>query len=503
MFDSFALTDSPPSPANPAALLEGLNPEQGMAVECTEGPLLVLAGAGTGKTRVLTHRVAYILQSGLARPEEILAVTFTNKAAKEMAERMDEILGYPPHGMWLGTFHRLGVRFLRNHMELAGLKSGFVILDSDDQQRLMGQIVNDMNLDTKVFAPRLVAHVISRFKDEAKAPEDLNGDEDANLSGYAGKIYKEYQARLSALNAVDFGDLLLMPLKVLLKYPEVRTKYQNQLKYILVDEYQDTNGVQYQWLKCLAAAHKNICVVGDDDQSIYGWRGAKVGNILSFERDFDGAKVVRLEQNYRSTAHILAAANAVIANNKTRHEKALWTQAANGERVEVHALMDDREEARTVAERCAREARGARSFNDLAVLVRTAAQTRPLEEQFIKAGLPYVVVGGLKFYDRKEIKDLLAYLRVISNDVDTLALQRIINVPKRGVGDATLKLIDDRSRAEGTSWLMALRELLGEGGISGKAGRELAGLVASFDTWRMVLQMEAPETLAERVLEES
>jgi DNA helicase II / ATP-dependent DNA helicase PcrA len=485
-------------------LVNGLNPPQAEAVQHTEGPILVLAGAGTGKTRVLTNRIAYMLMTQVAQPHEILAVTFTNKAAKEMTERMEKLLGYPPHGMWLGTFHRLGVRFLRMHAEMAGLKPGFVILDADDQQRLITQITKDVGLDSQQFPPRLVTHIISRFKDDAYTVETLPSSEAQELMGKAGEIYAIYQQRLRELNAVDFGDLLLHPLTILLKNENLRQQYQSNLRYILVDEYQDTNTVQYLWLKVLAAQHQNICVVGDDDQSIYGWRGAQVGNILKFEQDFKGAHVVRLEQNYRSTAHILASANAVIANNRQRHEKALWTDAGHGNLVEVHPVMDDREESRFIADRCMREVRSTvRSYNDLAVLVRTAAQTRSLEEQFIKVGLPYVVVGGQKFYDRKEIKDMMAYLRVVANPTDDLALQRIINVPKRGVGDVSLQAIDAEAKRLGIGWLEATEELLNTGYFGGKAGHSLTALVQLFRNWKGLEQISSLADLLKRIMEDS
>lgn len=492
------------APVDPAqALLKGLNPPQAKAVQHTEGPILVLAGAGTGKTNVLTRRIAYLLLTKSAWPSEILAVTFTNKAAKEMAERTERLVGESVAGMWLGTFHRLGVRLLRAHAERVGLKPQFVILDPDDQQRLVTQVLKDAGLDIQVMTPRMVTNMFNRYKDHGWTPSEVPSDEYASLGNVGKQIYTEYDNRLKALNAVDFGDLLLLPLHLLTRHPDIAEKYQTQLKYILVDEYQDTNTVQYQWLRALAAGHKNICVVGDDDQSIYSWRGAQVANILRFEHDFEGAEVVRLEQNYRSTGHILAAANAVIANNNHRHGKNLWTESGDGSVIEVHPQLDDREEARFVADGCWQHTRAGGKYEDIAILVRTASQTRALEEGLIRAGLPYTFVGGLKFYERKEIRDLLAYLRLINNPTDNLAFQRIINVPRRGVGDTTLATIDAEARGTGESYEGAVRNLIRNGQVSGKGGSAMGQFLDNLSTWRTIMQMDTPDRLAERVLEES
>lgn len=502
----FDFLDAPPPP-QPAAqadtLLHGLNPPQAAAVTTTEGPLLVLAGAGTGKTNVLTRRIAYLLLTHAAQPNEILAVTFTNKAAKEMAERTEKLVGTSTAGMWLGTFHRLGVRFLRQHAEAAGLQRDFTILDADDQQRLLGQLLKDENLDTQQFPPRLVANLISKYKDNGWLPNQLPRDESQALGNRAAQLYASYQQRLNSLNAVDFGDLLLLPLHVLRTQPAILAYYQTRLKYILVDEYQDTNGVQYEWLKMLAAQHKNLCVVGDDDQSIYGWRGAQVGNILNFETDFPGATVIRLEQNYRSTGHILAAANAVIANNQQRHGKNLWTDAGNGNLVEVHPLLDDREEARFVADESQRHIRSNGNLNDIAVLVRTSSQTRAFEEQFIRAGLPYTLIGGLKFYERKEVKDALAYLRIIASARDDLAFQRIVNVPRRGIGETTMGQIEDLARRDAIPLTAAAASLIRDNEISGRAAQQLNLLLEQIEQWRYTSQQQTPDRLAERMLEES
>ena len=484
-------------------LLEGLNPPQAMAVQHTQGPLLVLAGAGTGKTNVLTRRIAYIMLTGSAEPRQILAVTFTNKAAREMADRTERLVGHSVAGMWLGTFHRLGVRFLRQHAELVRLRPDFVILDTDDQQRLVGQVLADVGLDKEQFPPRQVSYMLGKWKDHGYTPDSMPAEESAQLHNRAKQFYAAYQQRLTELNAADFGDLLLHPLHILQKHEAVRVQYQQQFKYILVDEYQDTNGVQYQWLKLLAQGHKNLCVVGDDDQSIYGWRGAQVGNILRFEQDFAGAEVVRLEQNYRSTGHILAAANGVIAQNRQRHGKNLWTEVANGGQVELHPHTDDREEARFVADAIGQHVRARGRFADTAILVRTAVQTRALEEALIRMGVPYVVVGGLKFYERKEVRDALAYLRLIANPADDLAFARIVNVPRRGVGETSLAVLEQGAKALALPQAVAIPQVIAQGDLSSRVAGALAQLHHQLGQWRMIAVGSTPDALAERVLEES
>jgi DNA helicase-2/ATP-dependent DNA helicase PcrA len=486
-----------------AGLLEGLNPQQAQAVQHTEGPLLILAGAGTGKTAVLTRRIAYVLLTQAAQPHEILAVTFTNKAAKEMAERTARLIGHEPVGMFLGTFHRLGVRFLRQHAEAAGLQPGFAILDSDDQQRVVTQLAKEFDLDSAQFPPRQLTAMLNRWKDHGWGVHDVPSDNIGPLGARATRFYEAYQSQLKALNAVDFGDLLLHPLRVLQREESIRTLYQTQIKYLLVDEYQDTNVVQYQWLKVLAAQHQNLCVVGDDDQSIYSWRGAQVANILRFEHDFVGATVIRLEQNYRSTGHILAAANGIIGHNRQRHGKQLWTDAGDGLPVELHPMLDDREEARFVAEVASQHVRNGGAFKDIATLVRTAAQTRGLEEALIRQGIPYVVVGGLKFYERKEIRDALAYLRLVMREADDLAFQRIINVPRRNVGEVAMGTITNRARRDGISLCAALHRLVKEGEWGGKTGQALERFSQQLGNWQLLAQTTTPDTLCERVLEDS
>lgn len=486
-----------------AGLLEGLNPQQAQAVQHTEGPLLILAGAGTGKTAVLTRRIAYLLLTQAAQPHEILSVTFTNKAAKEMAERTAKLVGSEPVGMFLGTFHRLGVRFLRQHAEAAGLKPGFAILDTDDQQRVVTQLAKDFDLDSTQFPPRQLTAMLNRWKDHGWGVGEVPSDNIGALGSNAMRFYEAYQNQLKALNAVDFGDLLLHPLRVLQRDEVIRTHYQTHIKYLLVDEYQDTNVVQYQWLKVLAAKHQNLCVVGDDDQSIYSWRGAQVANILRFEHDFVGAEVIRLEQNYRSTGHILAAANGIIGHNSQRHGKQLWTDAGDGQQVELHPMLDDREEARFVAETASQYVRNGGKYSEIAALVRTTAQTRGLEEALIRQGIPYVVVGGLKFYERKEIRDALAYLRLILNEGDDLAFQRIINVPRRGVGETTMGTITQYARQNGVSLCAALRALCSQGEWGGKMGQAFERFLLNISNWQIMAQTTTPDVLCERVLEDS
>jgi DNA helicase-2/ATP-dependent DNA helicase PcrA len=443
-------------------LLQKLNPPQHKAVVTTEGPVLVLAGAGTGKTRVLTTRLAYILQSNLALPGNILSVTFTNKAAREMVERVEQLIGQSAAGLWLGTFHSLCGRILRRHAELVKLTPSFTVLDTDDQQRLLDQILKDKNIDTNRYPARQVVNLISKWKDEAKRPEDLTNTEAQTLGGYGKSVYETYQQRLKAVNATDFGDLLLECVHLFKTQPAILEQYQRQFKYVLVDEYQDTNVVQYLWLRLLTQLHKNICVVGDDDQSIYAWRGAQVGNILRFEKDYPGTTVVRLEQNYRSTGTILKAASTLISKNSERHSKTLWTEDGAGEKIEVQPCYDDREEARMIADDIEREAGRNKPYDHHAVLVRTAAQTRSIEERFVKMRIPYQMIGGLRFYDRKEIRDAIAYLRLIINPVDDLAFERIVNVPKRGVGNKSLQDLRDLSRQNSCSLFEAARMMTGE-----------------------------------------
>ncbi len=431
--------------------LDSLNQAQREAVEATEGPVLVLAGAGTGKTRVLTTRFAHILLSHKAFPNQILTVTFTNKAAREMRERVGRILGQPAEGLWLGTFHALCARMLRRFADRVGLQSNFSILDSDDQLRLLKQVMEAARIDAKRWPPNALMAQIQRWKDKGFMPAEIPAAETSDFAnGRAEALYAAYQDRLKALNAVDFGDLLLLCVHLLKTDAEVLATYHKMFRYILVDEYQDTNLVQYYWLRLLAQGHKNICCVGDDDQSIYSWRGAEIENILKFERDFPGAKIVRLEANYRSTKPILTAASHLIAHNEGRLGKTLHAgrNDADGDNVEVVALWDSEEEARMVGGRVETYRRSGESLAQMAILVRAGFQTRAFEERMITLGIPYRIIGGLRFYERAEIRDAIAYLRVLAQPSDDLAFERIVNTPKRGVGDGALRTLHERARTE-------------------------------------------------------
>src|SRR5262250_3236266 len=433
--------------------LDGLNEAQREAVD---GPVLVLAGAGTGKTRVLTTRLAHILMTGRAVPGQVLAVTFTNKAAREMRDRIAGLIGRPVEGWWLGTFHSLAARLLRRHAELAGLKTNFTILDTDDQIRLLKQLIGAADIDEKKWPARALLGVIERWKDRGLTPDKVTSAEQGDFAhGRALELYRQYQQRLRTLNACDFGDLLLHNLTIFAGHADVLQKYQQQFKYILVDEYQDTNVAQYLWLRLLAQQHRNLCCVGDDDQSIYGWRGAEVGNILRFESDFPGARIIRLERNYRSTHHILGAASGLIAHNRGRLGKTLWTEQNEGEKLTVRGLWDSDEEARQVGEEIEALQRRGMALGQIAILVRAGFQTREFEERFITLGLPYRVLGGPRFYERQEIRDALAYLRLVHQPADDLAFERIVNRPRRGIGDTTLRQIHAAARSAGLNLIEA------------------------------------------------
>ncbi|MFG1429529.1 UvrD-helicase domain-containing protein [Xanthobacter sp. V2C-8] len=493
------------APAAGPSYLDGLNPEQRAAVETLEGPLLVLAGAGTGKTRVLTTRIAHILATGRAFPSQILAVTFTNKAAREMKERIATIVGDQVEGMpWLGTFHAIGVRLLRRHHELVGLKSGFTILDTDDQIRLLKQLLAAENIDEKRWPARLLAATIDGWKNRGLSPKDVPAGEGAVFAnGKGGALYVAYQARLKALNAVDFGDLLLEGIRLFRENPDVLAEYHRRFKYLLVDEYQDTNVAQYLWLRLLAQGSKNVCCVGDDDQSIYGWRGAEVDNILRFESDFPGATVIRLERNYRSTGHILAAASHLIAHNEGRLGKTLFSEGEDGEHVTVTGAWDSGEEARAVGEEIEALQRAGHPLSQIAILVRASFQMREFEDRFVTLGLNYRVIGGPRFYERAEIRDALAYLRCVNSGADDLAFERIVNVPKRGIGDATLKQIHDVARAAGVPLQEAARALTESEELKPKVRGTLRGLMEMFARWREQARVLSHTELAEIVLDES
>ena len=486
--------------------LARLNPEQRAAVEAVDGPVLVLAGAGTGKTRVLTTRFAHILLQGKASPGQVLAVTFTNKAAREMRERVSAILGRPAEGLWLGTFHSLCARMLRRHAQLVGLTPGFTILDTDDQLRLLKQVMDAAHVDTKRWTPANAMGLIQRWKDRAITPERLTPAEEGDFAGgRARELYAAYQERLKRLNTVDFGDLMLHMTEILRGHPDVLAQYHRQFRYILVDEYQDTNLIQYLWLRLLAQSHKNICCVGDDDQSIYSWRGAEVENILRFEKEFPGARLIRLESNYRSTAPILAAASGLIAHNEGRLGKTLrpGRNDAAGDKVQAVGLWDSDEEARMVGERIETLRREGHPLSEMAILVRTGAQTRAFEERMITLGIPYRVVGGLRFYERAEIRDAIAYMRVLHQPADDLAFERIVNVPRRGVGEVALRAIHVAARADGVPLAAAAERLVETGGLKGKPREALRELFQGMARWREMLPREGHVVTAAVVLDES
>ncbi|UPK28893.1 ATP-dependent helicase [Bradyrhizobium sp. 195] len=542
--------------------LSGLNPEQREAVETLDGPVLVLAGAGTGKTRVLTTRIAHILSQGRARPAEILSVTFTNKAAREMKHRLGQMLGHAVEGMpWLGTFHSIGGRILRVHAELAQLKSNFTVLDVDDQVRLLKQLLQADNIDDKRWPARMLAGLIDGWKNRGLTPSQVPSGEAATFAnGKGGKLYASYQERLKILNAADFGDLLLENIRIFREHPDILRQYQQRFKFILVDEYQDTNVAQYLWLRLLSqapasasakpttptvipgrvedanpesrdesddrdsgfdATHrpgmtehavsapvgalptKNICCVGDDDQSIYGWRGAEVDNILRFDHDFPGAKVIRLERNYRSTGHILAAASHLIAHNEGRLGKTLRTEDQDGEKVTVTGSWDSEEEARGIGEEIEQIQRKGEKLNEVAILVRASYQMREFEDRFVTLGLPFRVIGGPRFYERAEIRDALAYLRVINSPADDLAFERIVNVPKRGLGDATVQMLHDHARKRRIPLFEAARAVVETDELKPKARGSLRDVVAQFDRWRAQREVTAHTDLAQIVLDES
>jgi DNA helicase-2/ATP-dependent DNA helicase PcrA len=488
----------------PADYLTGLNPEQKAAVLATDGPVLVLAGAGTGKTRVLTTRLAHILSTGLARPWELLAVTFTNKAAREMRERIGHLIGGQAEGLrWVGTFHSVAAQILRRHAELLGLKSSFTILDNDDQERLLKQLLEAENIDAKRWTPRALAGLIDHWKNRGWTPANLPASENDFANNRGQSLYAAYQDRLRILNACDFGDLLLHNLTLFTKHPDVLADYHNRFRYILVDEYQDTNVAQYLWLRLLASERRNVCCVGDDDQSIYGWRGAEVDNILRFERDFPGAQVVRLERNYRSTSHILGAASGLINANKGRLGKTLWTDAEGGEKVRVRGVWDGEAEARLIADEIEDQRRKGRVYKDAAVLVRASFQMRAFEERFVLLQIPYTVVGGPRFFERAEIRDAHAYLRLIQSEDDDLAFERIVNTPKRGIGESSVQKILSLARRAGVSAMRASRDLLGADELPARTRTALSNFIRDLDRWR-ALSVTAPHyELTETILEES
>ncbi len=491
--------------------LSGLNAEQAEAVEALDGPVLVLAGAGTGKTRVLTTRIAHILTTGRAFPSQILSVTFTNKAAREMKERVGVLVGHAVEGMpWLGTFHSIGVKLLRRHAELVGLRSDFTILDTDDVIRLIKQIIQAEGLDDKRWPAKLFAGMIDGWKNKGLDPSQIpEGDARAFANGKGRELYAAYQNRLRTLNACDFGDLLLHPIRMFRSNPDVLKEYHDKFRYILVDEYQDTNTAQYMWLRLLAQRPKgvpqNVCCVGDDDQSIYGWRGAEVDNILRFEKDFPGAKVIKLERNYRSTEHILGAAGHLIAHNEGRLGKTLFTDRSDpdDEKVQVHAAWDSEEEARAVGEEIEQLQRKSHKLNDMAILVRASFQMREFEDRFVTLGLNYRVIGGPRFYERLEIRDAMAYFRLVCQPADDLAFERIVNTPKRGLGDTTIRTLHDYARVRDIPMLAAASDIIETDELKPKARKGLFDVVADFRRWQSLLETTVHTELAEQILDES
>jgi DNA helicase-2/ATP-dependent DNA helicase PcrA len=487
-------------------LLDGLNDEQNAAVTADDGPLLLLAGAGTGKTRALTTRIAYKIATQQAWPSQILAVTFTNKAAREMKERIGHMLGETVEGMpWLGTFHSLSAKILRIHAELVDLRPDFTILDTDDQIRLLKQLIQAENIDEKRWPARQMAILIDRWKNRGWMPENVpEGEAGFFANGLGGKLYADYQKRLKILNATDFGDLLLECLRLFRENEAVLSEYQQRFKHILVDEYQDTNAVQYLWLRLLAQGHNNICCVGDDDQSIYGWRGAEVDNILRFEKDFEGAQVIRLERNYRSTPHILGAASGLIAANESRLGKTLWTDSnEDGEPVKVRGVWDGEEEARMTADDIEAYQRSGQALNEMAVLVRASFQMREFEDRFISLGIPYRVIGGPRFYERAEIRDANAYLRLIAQIDDDLAFERICNKPRRGLGNVAMQTLQNAARGQGKSLFRMAEEIIDTEELKPAARRALTGFVRAVTHWRSLVDTMTHTELAELVLDES
>ncbi len=513
MSDPFDLADlpedepahepAPRAPVPPAPWMAGLNEAQRAAAEALDGPVLVLAGAGTGKTRVLTTRLANLIHTRRCQPWQILAVTFTNKAAREMKERVAALIGPGAESLWIGTFHSIATRVLRRHAELVGLKSSFTILDTDDQIRLMKQILEAEGVDEKRWPPRQLAATIDRWKDKGLTPDKVASGDSGFADGRAPKLYQAYQDRLRTLNACDFGDLLLHNLTLFTKHPDVLQEFQGKFRYILVDEYQDTNTSQYLWLRLLSREHKNICCVGDEDQSIYGWRGAEIGNILKFEADFPGAQVIRLEKNYRSTPHILGAASGLIANNQDRLGKTLWTERNDGDKVAVRGVWDGDEEARFVGDEIETLQRQSESLNTMAILVRAGFQTRAFEERFITLGLRYRVIGGPRFYERQEIRDALAYFRIVVQPDDDLAFERIVNTPKRGLGEATIQQLHRAARGAGLSLTAATRAMVETDELKPKPRTALGQLIRDFDRWRGMLDGLGHLDVAETILEES
>ncbi len=462
----------------------------------------MLAGAGTGKTRVLTTKLSKIIRENYANPYEILTVTFTNKAANEMKNRVESILNINTAGWWIGTFHSMGARILRKNPEIVGLKKQFTIIDTDDQLKLLKQVLSFHNIDDKRWPAKNLSYVIQRWKDKGLNPENIDqqGSDFANNKGAV--LYETYQKRLKTLNAVDYGDLLLHNLNMFLIQPDIKNYYKNKFKFVLVDEYQDTNMCQYYWLQNIVNKNQNICVVGDDDQSIYSWRGAEVKNIFKFEKEYDKVKVIKLEKNYRSKANILNAANFLISNNKNRMGKDLWTDDEAGEKIEIINVNNNEEEATYISDKIEELISSGVLLKSFAILVRASYQTRAFEDRFIKIGMPYKIIGGTKFYERLEIRDALAFLRIVASDYDDLAFERIINVPKKGIGEKTIRSIEVFRREKNLSLIQAARELVKINYFSNKINNNLSNFTKLIEKWRNQKTLNASE-LAETILDES
>jgi DNA helicase-2/ATP-dependent DNA helicase PcrA len=500
--------DTQISEDTPSEYLDGLNPEQLEAVTCTEGPLLVLAGAGTGKTKVLTTRIANIINSRRAFPSQILAVTFTNKAAKEMRERLHTLVGHEAESVWLGTFHSIAAKILRMHPEAVGLTRDFTIIGMDDQLRIIKQMLHDFNIDEKKVPPKLISYLIGRYKDKAWLPGKVPESEleQSSVRADLNRFYHEYQNRLRQLNACDFGDLTLYNIKIFNEHEDIFERFQHKFNYVLVDEYQDTNVAQYIWLKLMSQHRQNICCVGDDDQSIYGWRGAEVTNILRFDIDYPNAKIIRLERNYRSTNYILKTAAKLISHNSDRHGKELWTDRQDGERIKLNGFYDEREEAKYIGDEIESltQLHGFKHF-DIAILMRAGYQSRGIEEMMNFMRIPYRIVGGMKFYERAEIKDAIAYIRLLMNESDALAFERIINVPRRGIGSTTTTAIRAayQQGEMGNSCFQVAQNLIDSGVIKGKTAKSIQILREQFGKWRNMLEEMQHWDVVENMLQDS
>lgn len=486
--------------------LSYLNEQQKAAVLHTEGPLLILAGAGTGKTSVLTSRLAHIINKKLAFPNNILAVTFTNKAAKEMQLRIGNIIGKAVEGMnWLGTFHSIGTKLLRMHAELVGLKSDFTILDTDDQLKVIKEVIKLLDIDEKQFPPRLFLSFIDQCKNKGLTPERVKTEIDLDfIHEKSTEVYKNYQQRLKTLNSADFGDLLMLPLQILIKNEAILDKFQSTFKYILVDEYQDTNTVQYLLLRILSQKNRNIACVGDDDQSIYGWRGADVNNILNFEKDFDGSKIIRLEKNYRSTVNILGAARSLIANNIDRLGKELSSSSDDiGEKVKLVSVWSAEDEAIFISDEIDRKLISKIDLDQISILVRASFQMREIEDRLILNSIPYRVIGGPKFYERQEIRDVIAYLQLLLNQNHDLKFERILNVPKRGLGETTIRMLNDASKIYNLSLFDVSKKLIQTDELKPQQRTQLSSFIAMIENWKQKLNELDHVTLTELILEDS